>query len=106
MDAKQLGLRLLELRLERKLSREQIASMASTSAKYVQHLELGYKMPAFDLALRLATALGVGIAELTKPAKTIYELQAGPPRIDKETGAKIQQEPKKKAAPSRKRPPR
>lgn len=99
-----IGDRLKELRVERNLSREQVAAGAFLSAAQVRDYELSKWMPSFEVACRLADALGVSVDELRKPAKTIYELQPGAPTVNKDTGEKVHQEPKKKAAPRKKRP--
>jgi transcriptional regulator with XRE-family HTH domain len=58
------GRRLRELRLARGMSQAELAGQASVTTNYISRLEGGGAAPGIDLVARLATALGVAIAEL------------------------------------------
>jgi transcriptional regulator with XRE-family HTH domain len=58
------GRRLRELRLARGMSQAELAGQASITTNYVSRLENGGAAPGIDLVARLASALGVPIAEL------------------------------------------
>ncbi len=60
MDRKILvGQRIKELRKRRKLSQEDLADRAATSAKYLSRVEVGRQSPTLDLLLRLADGLDI-----------------------------------------------
>src|SRR5688500_18195555 len=56
--------RLRELRAERGLTQAELAEKAEVTATYVSKLESAGAAPGIDLVEKLATALGVGIADL------------------------------------------
>jgi transcriptional regulator with XRE-family HTH domain len=58
------GQRLRERRLERGMSQAELASQAQVTTNYISRLEGGGAAPGIDLAIRLAAALGVTIADL------------------------------------------
>jgi transcriptional regulator with XRE-family HTH domain len=58
------GKRLRELRLERKISQEKLAEMASLHRNYVGVLERGGQSPSLDAICKLASALKIKPAEL------------------------------------------
>src|SRR3954464_6084803 len=64
------GVRLRELRLSRGMSQAELAGQAAVTTNYVSRLEGGGAAPGIDLVARMATALGVPVAELlpTGPA--------------------------------------
>ena len=58
-----------QLRQERKLSQETLASMAQVSSGYLSKLERGlYKQPSYEVLSRLAAALMVSPTELYQSA--------------------------------------
>ena len=60
MDRKILvGRRIKELRKRRRLSQEDLADRAATSAKYLSRVEVGRQSPTLDLLLRLADGLDI-----------------------------------------------
>lgn len=59
-----LGAQLRRLRLERKLSQERLAELASLNYKYIGRIELAKADPGADVLVRLARALGVPVGEL------------------------------------------
>lgn len=64
MVLRPLGAQLRRLRLERKLSQERLAELASLNYKYVGRIELAKADPGADVLVRLARALGVPVGEL------------------------------------------
>lgn len=58
------GRRLRQFRLERGMSQAELASQAQVTTNYISRLEGGGAAAGIDLAARLATALGVPVAEL------------------------------------------
>lgn len=58
------GRRLRERRLERGMTQAELASQAQVTMNYISRLEGGGAAAGIDLAARLATALGVTIADL------------------------------------------
>src|SRR5262245_24373934 len=56
--------RLRELRVERGLTQADLAKRAEVTATYVSKLESAGAAPGIDLVEKLATALGVGLADL------------------------------------------
>jgi transcriptional regulator with XRE-family HTH domain len=75
---KPLGAQLRRLRLERRLSQERLAELASLHYKYVGRLELAKADPGADVLVRLARALGVSVGELFE---TITPADETPHRI-------------------------
>ena len=61
---KLLGAQLRRLRLERKLSQERLAELASLNYKYIGRIELAKADPGADVLVRLAKGLGVPVGEL------------------------------------------
>lgn len=59
-----LGAQLRRLRLERKLSQERLAELASLNYKYIGRIELAKADPGADVLVRLAKGLGVPVGEL------------------------------------------
>ena len=59
-----LGAQLRRLRLERKLSQERLAELASLNYKYIGRIELAKADPGADVLVRLARALAVPVGEL------------------------------------------
>src|SRR5687768_5378896 len=58
-----------QLRQERKLSQETLASMAQVSSGYLSKLERGlYKQPSYEVLSRLASALSISPTELYQSA--------------------------------------
>lgn len=59
-----LGAQLRRLRLERKLSQEQLAELAALNYKYIGRIELAKADPGADVLVRLARALAVTVGDL------------------------------------------
>lgn len=59
-----IGVRLRELRTERRLSQEGVAERAGIACKYVGEIERGETNPSVTILVRLARGLGVPVAEL------------------------------------------
>jgi transcriptional regulator with XRE-family HTH domain len=59
-----LGAQVRRLRLDRKLSQEDLAELAGLNYKYLGRVELGKSDPGAYVLVRLASALGVPIGEL------------------------------------------
>lgn len=51
-------------RINRKLSRRQLAELVGVSQQFIQQVESGQKSPSLDTAVRLASALGCTLDEL------------------------------------------
>ena len=65
-DSQQLGVRLRQFRQAGDLSQAEVAGRARVSKAYVSQLERGLcKQPSYEVLRRIATALGLSIAELT-----------------------------------------
>ena len=58
------GVKLRELRGDASLTLAKLAEMAGISAADLSRYERGLVVPSFDVACRLADALGIGVAEL------------------------------------------
>lgn len=59
-----LGAQLRRLRLDRQITQERLAELASLNYKYVGRIELGKADPGADVLVRLARALSVSVGEL------------------------------------------
>lgn len=73
-----LGAQLRRLRLERRLSQEKLAELASLNYKYIGRIELAKADPGADVLVRLARALSVPVGELFQ---TITPADAVPYRL-------------------------
>jgi transcriptional regulator with XRE-family HTH domain len=80
-----LGAQLRRLRLDRKLTQETLAELASLNYKYIGRIELGKADPGADVLVRLARALGAPVGELfetltpargTTPALRLTDVEA------------------------------
>ncbi len=61
------GARLRQLRERAGLSIYALAKKSEVSRSFIGEIEAGKKAPSFDVARKLASALGVGIEEFTNP---------------------------------------
>lgn len=61
-------LRIRELRLERGLTQEQLAELASVSQSVLSQYESGHANPSFAAARRIALALRVSLDSIISPA--------------------------------------
>jgi transcriptional regulator with XRE-family HTH domain len=59
-----LGAQLRRLRLDRQMTQEALAELASLNYKYIGRVELGKADPGADVLVRLARALSVPVGEL------------------------------------------
>ena len=66
MDARTLGERIRELRLDQNLSLRQLADRVGKSAPFISDVELGRRFPSPGVLHAIATELGVDPAELRK----------------------------------------
>lgn len=57
-------MRLKELRESAGLSQVELASKVGVTQGFISHIELGIREPALGLTKKLASALGVSVAEL------------------------------------------
>jgi len=73
-----LGAQLRRLRLDRRLTQETLAELASLNYKYIGRIELGKADPGADVLVRLARALGVPVGDLFD---TITPPRATPPPL-------------------------
>lgn len=72
------GMRIKELRTDRKLSQEQLAEKAGISSKYMSRIEMGQHFPSIDILTKLAKALAVELKdffEFAHEAKNVSELK-------------------------------
>ena len=56
------ALRIRQLRVEQKLSQEELALRAGLSPAYLGHIERGLKCPTIDTINKIANALGISLA--------------------------------------------
>jgi transcriptional regulator with XRE-family HTH domain len=75
-----LGRRLAELRIEHNLTQEQLAEQLDVTARYVQAVEAGQENLTVRSLATLASALGVGVAQLFAAPKSRIVRQGRPPR--------------------------
>lgn len=54
------------IRLNKKLSRNDLAKKIGVSQQFIQQMETGQKCPSLDTALRLAVALGCKLDDLVE----------------------------------------
>jgi transcriptional regulator with XRE-family HTH domain len=72
-----------QLRQERKLSQETLASAAHVSSGYLSKLERGlYKAPSFEVLSRIAGALDIETVELYRAAGIEHLLETSNPRLE------------------------
>ena len=69
--AKAFGAALKEARLSAKLTQEELAEKAHSSATYVSLLENGHQQPALAVVMALEEALGLQAGELVKRTKNL-----------------------------------
>jgi transcriptional regulator with XRE-family HTH domain len=67
------------IRTQRGLTQEQLAELAETEPRTIQHLETGKANPTIGLVVTVAAALGVSAAALLRPA-TLRPRPVGRPR--------------------------
>jgi transcriptional regulator with XRE-family HTH domain len=75
-----LGRRVAELRVERKLTQEQLAEEARVSLKYVQRVEAGRENLTVRSLVRLAGLFEVGIVQLFRAPRSRVVRPGRPPR--------------------------
>ena len=68
-----LGEAVRRLRLEAEMSQEELAEAAGTDLTQVGGIERGIRNPSYTTLLRLATALGTSVGELTTLADRIRD---------------------------------
>ncbi len=73
-----LGAQLRRLRLDRQMTQETLAELASLNYKYIGRIELGKADPGADVLVRLARALAVPVGELFA---TITPARGMPPAL-------------------------
>ena len=59
MDAKQIGLRIQEVRLQRGLTQAALAQKLDITPKYLSNIECGDKVPKFETFIAIANALQI-----------------------------------------------
>lgn len=79
ISKKQFGDRVAELMAERNLTQSALGESMKLSISRVNDWIHGRSMPRFNTAVLLAHALGVGVADLTKPAKRKQKFKVGRP---------------------------
>lgn len=57
---------LKKIRIDKKLSQEDLAFMAKTTSKCISDIELGKRNVKIDTLSRIANALGINLSELVK----------------------------------------
>lgn len=65
-QTKHIGDRVLWLRSERELSREQLAVLSGVHWRTIQDIERGKQTPRLVTCMRIAKGLGVAVEELTE----------------------------------------
>jgi transcriptional regulator with XRE-family HTH domain len=87
----EIGNRVMDLRDQRNLTQEELAERAGTSPTTISNLESGkIKNPHYRTLRRVATALGVGVGELTAPKALLSQPErdaAAPPEALQEAVA-------------------
>jgi transcriptional regulator with XRE-family HTH domain len=73
-----LGAQLRRLRLDRQMTQENLAELASLNYKYIGRIELGKADPGAEVLVRLARALAVSVGELFE---TITPARGMPPAL-------------------------
>ncbi len=68
-----LGQVLRELRTERGLTQRELGQAADINETWISHIEAGRSNPAWGTVARLATALGVSVAEIAQRADRVAE---------------------------------
>lgn len=72
-----------QLRQERNLSQETLASSAHVSSGYLSKLERGlYKSPSFEVLSRIAGALGLQTVELYRAAGIEHLIETSDPKLE------------------------
>ena len=66
MDAKELGIKIQELRKQKGMTQEDLAEKTGLSVRTIQRIESGEVDPRSYTLSQIAEALGVDLAELTK----------------------------------------
>lgn len=61
-----IGCNIQTIRLNKKLSRNELAKKIGVSQQFIQQMETGQKCPSLDTALRLAAALGCKLDDLVE----------------------------------------
>jgi transcriptional regulator with XRE-family HTH domain len=69
-ELRELGLAIRELRLERKLSQEELGAQSQTHRNYVGQVERGERNPSFESLLKIARALNVRLSALIELAES------------------------------------
>ncbi len=89
-DVKRLfGMRMKELRKNRRLSQEELAEKADISSKYLSRVEMGQHFPSLDVLIKLANVLNVELKdffEFAHEAKSSKELKEALSSLLKEAG--------------------
>lgn len=66
-----LGQAIRQLRSQRSLTQRQLADSADVNETWISHIESGRTNPAWGTVARIATALGVSIADLASRADAL-----------------------------------
>lgn len=86
MISDRLGLILRQLRLDRKLSQQEMADRAHVLRGYLSRVECGKTIPGWENMERFALTLGVGVAEIIRLAEAPVEVKvvegAGPVLVE------------------------
>jgi transcriptional regulator with XRE-family HTH domain len=71
MDVRvRVGLNIATARRDRSLTQEELAAKADVNQSYLSEVEIGKRNPTIAMLDRIATALGLDIADLTKRRST------------------------------------
>ncbi len=74
------------LRERRGLSQFRLAAAADVEPRYIARIEAGDANPSAAILVKLATALGVKVGDLFRPAKREARAPGRPPRRRRTTG--------------------
>lgn len=82
-----------ELRLKRGWNAAQLARRAGLSRFYLSNIERGVRLGSPDARLKIATALGVPVGDITREETPEEAKRRRPKKDDPATGAHRQREP-------------
>lgn len=77
IDYKSIGLRIRTVRLEKKLTQEQLAEAAGVGVTHISHIETGNSVPSLQVMVDIINALGCSADELL-----CAEIQQARPVLD------------------------
>lgn len=70
IDTKKLGARIKSLRIDKKLSQEQLGELSGTIAKHISNIENGSRVPSLDMLISISNALNVSADDIVYDSLT------------------------------------